>query len=289
MEFLGDRNTGEARLEPSTCLDGIHSRAIRHVDFSPSGRYLSSASFDSVVIIYELVNNDYQEFTKIEGHENEVKCCAFSSCGQYLATCSRDKTVWCWQIDEEEEFEIAAIFQNHSQDVKFVTWHPHEELILSCSYDCSIHFYQFDSDEWILQQKIEAAHDDTVWAADFSEDGEMLVTVGADHAVKLWTRQKTSWSGESYKWSKAAVLLVDTRWPLYSVSWNKITKLIAVGGGDGHLRFFEIQRCADILALIQLAQEEIFPIDINCITWNPVESNLLAVGLDDGTVRLILL
>lgn len=48
-------------------------------------------------ILLKICSNDYQEFTKIEGHENEVKCCAFSSCGQYLATCSRDKTVWCWQ------------------------------------------------------------------------------------------------------------------------------------------------------------------------------------------------
>lgn len=44
-----------------------------------------------------IYSNDYEEINRLEGHENEVKCCAFSPSGEYLATCSRDKSVWFWQ------------------------------------------------------------------------------------------------------------------------------------------------------------------------------------------------
>ena len=75
------------------------------------------------------IDNDFEPYQTLEGHENEVKCVAWSQNGNFIATCSRDKTIWVFEMDDDEECEYSCtgVLSGHSQDVKHVKWHPRRD------------------------------------------------------------------------------------------------------------------------------------------------------------------
>ena len=61
--------------------------------------YTATASFDTTILVWKRRSMQPLEFeivANLEGHENEVKCVTWSADGSYLASCSRDRSVWIW-------------------------------------------------------------------------------------------------------------------------------------------------------------------------------------------------
>lgn len=187
-------------------ITGGHKRSIRSVAWKPNTRresVLATGSFDASAGIWkrwetesvsgmkaaeeldftggaaeeEEEDDDEWRFSVIlDGHESEIKSVAWNASGQYLATCSRDKSVWIWEcLDDEtgdDNFETVAVLQEHDGDVKCVSWHPQEDLLASASYDDIIRLYREDIDDWVCCAALKG-HESTVWWVAFEPVGAM--------------------------------------------------------------------------------------------------------------------
>ncbi|KAF3922787.1 Xenin [Arthrobotrys entomopaga] len=138
----------------ASTIEGGHKRSIRSLAWKPNTKgesVVATASFDSTTGIWHRqdrtgdIPGDEQAGTSpinpeereeeeewryavvLDGHDSEVKSVAWSAGGSFLATCSRDKSVWIWEEMDSDNYETIAVLQEHSQDVKMVVWHPEDE------------------------------------------------------------------------------------------------------------------------------------------------------------------
>jgi WD40 repeat protein len=290
-------------------IDGGHKRSVRSCAWNPGTKgesVLATGSFDASAGIWRryddnasgMMRDDHQDESDrvrgdddeeeedewrfsvvLDGHESEIKSVAWSAGGQYLATCSRDKSVWLWEELDADEFETVAVLQDHEADVKCVCWHPEEELLASGSYDDTVRLYKEDLDDWTCVSVL-TGHDSTVWALDFEPTtpslhppqtpsteqtayverskaaGSRLVSASADMTVRIWRRVPKEHkpvpdnglgkipsiiqsSSADEEWIPEVTLPQIHEREVYSTAWSKKSGRIVSAGGDGRIVVYE--------------------------------------------------
>lgn len=68
----------------SNVLSDGHQRTVRCVTWSGDDKKLTSTSFDGTTAVWDKKTGTFDCALTLEGHENEVKCAAWSPSGLYL-------------------------------------------------------------------------------------------------------------------------------------------------------------------------------------------------------------
>lgn len=295
-------------------LESIHDKTVRWVCWRADGKAMATASFDAQTCVYAAEGASMEVLAQLEGHDSEVKACAFSPSGAYLATCSRDKSIWIWEVDDESEFACAGVLHGHGGDVKSVAWHPREDVLVSCAYDDTLKIWLELDDDWFCADTLKG-HGGTVWDAAFAPCGSRIVSCSSDATLRIWARRPVSGAEASeaaglgpgaaaWRFDCLAVLSGWHAREIYSVDWRGA--YIACCGADDAICIVEERAneaacmagdSADaaagdgggaaaysyaLVARLLHAHDG----DANCVRWNPARPTELASCGDDRTVRL---
>lgn len=322
----GKSGTPDERWQCITTLSGnSFLRTIRSVAWGVDGRSLAAACFDATATVLELMGGkepSLEAAVSLEGHDSEVKSVSYSSSGGLLASASRDRSVWIWEVGLDFDYECVAVLNGHSGDVKCVRWHPSSEILLSCSYDNEIRVWVEDEDDWFCLEQL-TAHDSTVWAVSFDKTGQQFVSVGDGGVFVVWQRvaPPAAVVGAHPRYTVVTHMTGLHDGPIYSVDWARETNRIATAGEDDSIR---ILRCEDGSDGVEgesngegssrgeVAGEDVDEAarppklrtetdqkwieehhvprahsgPVNCVAWNPADNSVLASCGDDGLVRI---
>jgi len=117
-----------------------HTGVINQIQFSPSGMYLATASYDKTAKIWETSTGKL--IRQFSGHTDAVFCVAFHPEGQILATGSFDNTIRIWDIPTQT---LLKTINAHDAWVWSLAFSPDGKYLVSSSTDTRLKVWQTDT------------------------------------------------------------------------------------------------------------------------------------------------
>ncbi|HIQ00087.1 TPA: hypothetical protein EYH33_06065, partial [Candidatus Bipolaricaulota bacterium] len=100
----------------------------------------ATGGWDKLIILWDTAT--WQVVRTLSGHSWRVNGVAFSPDGQYLASCSSDRTVRLWEVATGRELAALA---GHEDSVTAVAFRPQGDLVASAGADTVIILWDVSS------------------------------------------------------------------------------------------------------------------------------------------------
>jgi WD40 repeat protein/serine/threonine protein kinase len=162
-------------------LDDIDT-AVYCVQFSPDGRRLATAGFNSAVKVWDAQTGRQQLILGNQGYTDV----AFSPDGRRLAAVGGlfavrpDREVEVWDVETGQKIHS---LHGHVGALRCVTFSPDGRRLASAGLDQSIKLWDVATGQEVLTLR---GHIDNVFCVAFSPDGHQLASASTDKTVRIW-------------------------------------------------------------------------------------------------------
>jgi hypothetical protein len=165
-----------------------HTDEIYGLDYSPSGRFLASASADNTARIWVvgMSPSEFGELTVLEGHTEPLLSVQFSPDEEYVVTASQDDTARIWRAVGGPPVQVLT---GHTGDVSFADFSPDGERVVTASYDGTVRVWEVATGEEAFRID---THSSAVRSVHYSPLGNRLLTASNDGTVRLFNSSNGS-------------------------------------------------------------------------------------------------
>lgn len=163
------------------------------------------------------------ELKKLEGHNDDVKCVAFSPDGRYAISGGVDQTARIWDLSTGKEVNT---LRGHTKQVWNVLFLPNNRQVVTASWDGSARIWDIKTGSEIrrLPHRLDCN------GLAVTRDGNFLLTGSDDHNLYLWNLT----TGEEVR------RFVGHTGFVYTVALSPDGRWAASGGVDKTVRIFEL-------------------------------------------------
>ncbi len=161
-----------------------HDEAVMGVSFSPDSQVIASASQDKTLRLW---NREGKPMGLPRKHEDILYDVSFSPDGKTIATGDRQGFISLWEI-RNNQVVFKERVKAHESAVYALSFSPDStrNLLVSAGADGKLIFWD-GNEQWKLTKNLPVpAHENEIVDVSFSNNGELIATVGEDQKIKLW-------------------------------------------------------------------------------------------------------